>query len=49
MISLDRRGFDESITYQAYKPWNVYKCSSEDIYNIQQELITLLSSIENNK
>lgn len=44
MVSLNRREFDESVTYQAYKPGNVYKCRSEDIEKILNQIIKLNTS-----
>ena len=34
MISLEPRKFDESVTYQAYEPSNVYKCNINDLEQI---------------
>ena len=34
MISIEPRKFDESVTYQAYEPNNVYKCNVNDLEQI---------------
>ena len=41
MISLEPRKFDESVTYQAYKPGNVYKCSSEKLEDTLNQIMQL--------
>lgn len=39
MIDLVVKKFDESVTYQAYKPGNVYKCNVEDIEKIIDKVV----------
>lgn len=41
MISLEPRKFDESVTYQAYKPGNVYKSSSEKLEDTLNQIMQL--------
>lgn len=44
MINLERKPFDESVTYQAYKPENVYKCDSKKIDETLDHIIQLKSN-----
>ena len=39
MISLDRKQFDESLTYQAYKPENVYKPNANELEQTLNNII----------